>query len=162
MLQRVSETELAYLAGILDGEGTFTVYKTTAAYSALIAVASTSRELIDWLVVRFGGSISETPAPAGNRSASWQWQLREKAYIVALLPTVIPFLLIKRLHAQLFLKYCLEIQYSRRGRRISSEDAELRNAYCTIFADLNAVGKEASAKKAKVVQLLNSGGITLP
>lgn len=50
------ERDLAYLAGILDGEGCFSIGKSSKGYYNLrVDVVNTDRRLIEWLHVNFGG-----------------------------------------------------------------------------------------------------------
>lgn len=52
-----TETEAAYIAGIVDGEGS--IYSATTretAYPAIV-VAMTDRAVIDWLATRWGGTV---------------------------------------------------------------------------------------------------------
>lgn len=162
-LKRVAFTpeEIAYFAGILDGEGTFTIYHVGKVYSALISVASTSEELIEWLASRFAGG-SYRPVAIGNREQAVQWQLRFKPHLLVILPQVIPYLVIKKLQARLLLKYCLEFKDSRRGVPISEEIAATRDAYCSLFTALNSKGVGSNIKKASVLKLFESGGVSLP
>jgi hypothetical protein len=55
-----TSTDLAYLAGLLDGEGTLGVYGRTEKgrreYVVACVVANTSTTLMEWLVTKFGGS----------------------------------------------------------------------------------------------------------
>jgi hypothetical protein len=160
-----SGEDLAYLAGFIDGEGTITVYKVSGQngliYNALLAAASNSRAVLDWVQKAFGGSIYALKK-TGNREDGFQWMLKEKDELIALLPKLIPFLKIKELQARFLLKYCQEFKGAHRGAPVSAEDHELRMAYCTIFADLNARGKNSTAVKDAAARLVASNGISLP
>lgn len=157
--------ELAYLAGFLDGEGTFTVYKAVqtsgTVYSALISAAATDVDIITWLLQTFGGN-SYAPFCRGNRQQAYQWQLRRKELLVPLLEQLTPYLKIKQLQAKLLLKYCLLCYESTRGVKLSEEEIALRNSYCTLFGSLNSVGASASEAKREVVELFKTGEVSLP
>lgn len=157
----VSESELAYFAGVLDGEGTFAVYNSGGHYHSVVCFGSTSEELITWALSRFGGFSYDSPQ-TGNREDSKQWKLQSRTAISCLLPSIIPFLVVKHLHAQLLLKFCSQFENCSGGRRLTQEETELRNAYCTLFSSLNAVGTGSSDKKLEVVRLFASGGVLLP
>lgn len=73
-------TELAYLAGFFDGEGTIGVHKSGhgGKYSYFrMAVSNTNREIIQMFQDRFGGSVGEKrPEWASNRlqkKMMWTW-----------------------------------------------------------------------------------------
>lgn len=157
--------ELAYFAGLMDGEGTFTVYKTvdarTKVYNALISISLTSEEGIAWIVQRLGGN-TYRPEMHGNREAQTQWQLRDKGLLIELLRELIPFLVFKQIHARLLLKYCVEFQNARRGKKVSDEDIEIREAYCTIFSDLNSRGVGSTNKKKSVLAIIAQDDSVLP
>lgn len=152
---------IAYLAGFLDGEGTFTVYRSGNVYSALISAASTDKAQILWLQQTFSGNIY-SPTSEGNRVQSYQWQLRDKRTLIELIPQLIPYLRIKQLQAKLLLKYCQEYLDHPRGRMVTEEEHAVRGAYCVLLSDLNAVGRGADQRKAQVVELFASGEVSLP
>lgn len=76
-----SPTECAYLAGIIDGEGSIYIGKfignrRSPHYQTNIEVSNTSEELIDWLHSTFGGARSEyTPnqTPKNSRKKVYRW-----------------------------------------------------------------------------------------
>ncbi len=63
--QRPKESDYAYLAGILDGEGHVNARR--------IEVFSTDPELPAWLASRFGGAAYLGQSAHGNRRAIWRW-----------------------------------------------------------------------------------------
>jgi hypothetical protein len=160
-----SAAELAYLAGFLDGEGTFTVYKVkqpnTTVYNALISASQNSRPVLDWIHNTFGGKIFQLNK-TGNREVGYQWMLKEKFELIALLPQLFSYLKVKDLQARLLLKYCTEFKDSCRGHLVSQDDHELRTAYCGLFTDLNSVGKGSTELKAETLRLIVNSGISLP
>lgn len=51
-------TELAYMAGIIDGEGCISLYyNTKQQYACSLQVGSTSTELMSWIHERFPGLV---------------------------------------------------------------------------------------------------------
>ena len=60
-----TETDWAYIAAIMDGEGSFSITKATIkdrkgnpynAFDCKVMVSNTSKVLIDWILARFGGA----------------------------------------------------------------------------------------------------------
>ena len=55
-----TETELAYLAGLLDGEGHIAIRirrrKDKYTFDAILRVSNTSYELMQWVLTTFGGT----------------------------------------------------------------------------------------------------------
>jgi len=113
----ISETEAAYIAGIIDGEGTLTIRKKKPAakvshrpphYSVTFSVSNTEASLIHWLQNRCGGSVHYYENRCKNCRPYARWDLQTQQ-AVALLQQVIPYLLIKNEQAKLameFLAHC--------------------------------------------------------
>ena len=81
-MQVFGETEAAYLAGLIDGEGCFTASVSGKAVNAALELTGCDRALIDSLVATTGlGSVSTRPSK-GNARASHRW----KVSLVALRP----------------------------------------------------------------------------
>ena len=75
--KRISNTKLAYIAGILDGEGHFTTtYKSTKGeiYPYMrVAITNTDLALLKFLQECFGGVLNvKTPGPL-SRKPCWNW-----------------------------------------------------------------------------------------
>lgn len=56
--------KIAYLSGVIDGEGTITIMKNqqyqrnTIQFRVCLTVGNTNKELIEWIQSEFGGTIS--------------------------------------------------------------------------------------------------------
>lgn len=103
----VSIAEWSYLAGIVDGEGSFYVCydKRNDNYFLEMSVANTARSLIDWLKEHFGGTerLSGQSRRKGCPS-QWAWVVRgRKAEPIIL--RIFPCLVIKRRQADLALDF---------------------------------------------------------
>jgi len=95
------DSEAAYLAGILDGEGTISIGLASEP-TIFVKVSNTSLYLMAWLYERVGGAYS----PSSLRGATfrstkriYQWFLGGRA-AVNLIRRVAPFLTIKKSHTQ--------------------------------------------------------------
>lgn len=107
------EAELAYLAGIVDGEGSIFIAKNSArlqgSYTLRLSVTSTDRVLIDWIHARFGGNTCSQRKP--NRwSPAYHWRL-SGPHAKQLLEAIGPYLVIKRVKAD----WAIAFQQSRLG-----------------------------------------------
>jgi len=101
----VTLSETAYVAGIVDGEGTINIAraKTRKSYQVRMSVGSTSRRLVDYLLRTFGGN-STARKVLSNPKAKDQWCWYLNGYeAVTLLLEIRPFLVIKPLQANLVL-----------------------------------------------------------
>ena len=101
-LGRLTSTEKAYIAGIIDGEGCIGIYRTgggerkdAARLGLRLAVGSTNRELLEWLQETTGvGSICFHKACRSNQKDSWNWQVRGRQ-AVELLFSVCQYIRVK-------------------------------------------------------------------
>lgn len=89
-----NEIELAWLAGIVDGEGTITLvrHNRNKFRSPVISVASTTYELLlEVQRIAGGGSISSKKVYATHHKPSWTWALQRRKAL-ALIEALIPYL----------------------------------------------------------------------
>ena len=102
----LTNVQLAYIAGIIDGEGTISVRTIHQKWKPTIRVSSTSRELIDWLT----STVVAPATPVQVRKASehqalcYIWMI----YGLSHLPTyeaLEPYLVIKQRHMQLLIEF---------------------------------------------------------
>ncbi|MBI5650509.1 MAG: LAGLIDADG family homing endonuclease [Chloroflexi bacterium] len=94
---KLCDTESAYAAGILDGEGSiqFTRNRRARLPSPTVSISSTDRELLEWFRVRCGGSIIRKRVYAPHHSPSYDWKLTDRKAL-QFLKIVRPFLVIRR------------------------------------------------------------------
>ena len=114
----VSDNELAYTAGIVDGEGCIGIYETkrsgrVAGLYSVVTVTNTNLILLDWLVSRFGGTYNIHNRVEGQKT-SFVWRLysRQAANFIE---QILPHLRLKWEQAEIVLK--LEsMKYSRNDK----------------------------------------------
>ena len=73
----MKEIDLAYIAGIIDGEGSIMLMKTHSTdkfKSPKVSVTSTSFELIDFLQSKFPGTISNQKVYKSHHKPSKIWK----------------------------------------------------------------------------------------
>jgi hypothetical protein len=110
----VIETQIAYLAGIIDGEGCFYIghtkqgkYGSGYQWHSLLKITSCDECLILWLENTFGGSKDSryrwTSKKAFTRPV-FNWQASGEM-LDFLLPKVKEFLVIKKPHCEVMIKY---------------------------------------------------------
>lgn len=122
----MKKEELAYSAGLFDGEGCVSIERMGGKqtktwkrkyYRLVVDVVSTSFDLVKFLHKRFGGSIFEYNS--AKRCSTWK-----KAYRWRLGPTeaenflrkLLPYLIYKKKHAELALRYREEITHRKKFR----------------------------------------------
>ena len=104
--------DLAYIAGLVDGEGTITIRNTCGSWRAKqkwmasISVANTNSELMDWLNGKLGGPSArvETIPHKGNRVVSYQFKMLGLGFL-PLYKKLLPYLIIKRERAKLAIQW---------------------------------------------------------
>lgn len=101
----VEEIDYAYLAGIVDGEGTIAIIKNkkskrntyrTDSYRLQLVVTNTNGDLMEWLITNFGGAASPHKGDKRNpNSKRWfAWHLHGLKAI-KILTKIEPYLIIK-------------------------------------------------------------------
>lgn len=74
----LEESDINYIAGLIDGEGTITItrkYKTSKFRMPVISCSSTTIELLEYLQSKLGGSISKHKVYKDNHLQSWSWKI---------------------------------------------------------------------------------------
>ena len=101
--------DLAYLAGILDGEGSICITRTKpkglykhSRYTLAINITNTNEWLIRWIDFNFKGTINRTRLP--SRRDCWRWQVHSSK-AVEFLRLLLPYLKIKKPQAELALMF---------------------------------------------------------
>jgi hypothetical protein len=97
------ESELGYLAAIIDGEGTISLHRGKRD-QVFVTVANTDLALIDWLDA-IGGRVRRLKPVRltnnlGFRKPAYVWAIVARLEVEALLRAVEPFMIIKRQKAQ--------------------------------------------------------------
>jgi len=105
--------ELAYLAGIIDGEGSiyignFSSNPKTGAlyYQTNMEVTNTDEDLIKWLLKTFGGRSNKYTAkqtPKNSRKPVFRW-IAAGELLTKLCHEILPYLVIKRHQCEIMIK----------------------------------------------------------
>ena len=134
---RITHTvaERAYLAGIVDGEGSIQVrlrgVKGGTAlrpgqFTLVVQVVNTSKPLIDWLVATWGGAVGFSPENREeNRKGKYTWTIAANNAL-ALLDEIMEFMVIKRRQCVLGRRFQRWAQGAGRPRTEKIERLHLR------------------------------------
>lgn len=109
----IAPTDLAYLAGMIDGDGYITIHRSVRKgkvyHAPMIGIAGTRREPHDLAASLFGGEVHRyVPANTRHR-AQFQW-CRQGASAVPAIEGVMPYLRIKGAQAFLALELWNHVQ----------------------------------------------------
>lgn len=135
-------SELAYLAGMVDGDGSITLHMRAAGSLRLrLYVGNTNEALIHWLHEHFGGDISlNVHRGSGTWDATKHKQMHhwriERDAAVELLSALIPFLLVKRAVAEV----AIEAWGNRQPTDRSERTRPMRGEYVNRIHELNRKG----------------------
>jgi hypothetical protein len=88
------ETKKAYLAGIIDGEGSI-IFLNGRVDRPLILVTNTNPELIEWIKNTFGGLVY-SHKQSKPRKTKLEWKVYSIDGCLRILESVFPYLIIKR------------------------------------------------------------------
>lgn len=104
-MNSMSQTEAAYVAGLLDGEGCFSVFqKKDGAVGLSLSLYMTNREVMDAVKKYTGTTCNILPIKGReNRKDQWLWKpsLSEAKVLVE---QILPYLIVKRRNAELFIE----------------------------------------------------------
>lgn len=127
-MARWSDTQLAYLAGILDGEGYIGLVAQGNIMRPKVVVKMSTAPVIEWLHTVFGASVWETKTPYGINQ---NWEMNKVAEIEELLEAVLPYMILKREHVELLLAFSKTSKYP--GSRVCPEVRAIReNMYVAL------------------------------
>ena len=84
----------AYVAGIIDGEGTITLSRQRANEfkCPVVSVSSTTIEFLEYLKLHYGGCISKQKIYKEHHKQSWSWKV-ERSACYKILNDIKPYLL---------------------------------------------------------------------
>ena len=101
----LEEVEKAYIACIVDGEGTVSLTKhhKNETPCPIVSVANTNLQLLEWLKARLGGVIISKKKSKPHHKQSYAWYIRQDSAI-RFLNEIKRYLRIKRQQAELITK----------------------------------------------------------
>lgn len=139
--------KLAYLAGIIDGEGSIMLWrskidpKRRGQFNLRVNVSNTSKALIEWLYNNFGGRFHEMNSPSRVKNTHWKkqyiWEVN-RPDMLKFLNDIHEFLVIKREHCEIAIKF--RQTFSKRERNLTEETFNIRLKLYEKMIHLNSRG----------------------
>jgi len=134
----VKKTDLAYTAGIMDGEGSIGIARHKSksckrGYTLELSVQVTSSDewLCQWLKFAFGGSLSHSINNAGN--PMWHWIIVARK-ASEFLKAISPYLRLKRPQAEI----AIQFQDAKRHRQSKTdEEAAIEEAQRIVLQQMH-------------------------
>lgn len=143
-LSNLTQSELGYLAGLIDGEGTITIslnskrtsiYQRTRLLQPMVSICNTNHAIVDWLSIRLPFVICKQRYDDSKKDT---YALKLSGYkIESLLRTVLPYLVAKKRQAELILEFLQSRTSSQRKSKYSDREIEIVNE----IRALNGKGK---------------------
>ena len=114
----LTEFELGYICGFIDGEGTITIFKRgkrSGTFRPTIHIANTNLEVLEWIrrILNLGYIYGAVKKVGKRQKTVWCLYIMAQAEIYALLKRVTPHLILKKRQAEL-VKQFLEIRMQSR------------------------------------------------
>lgn len=166
MKQDNQREDIAYLAGLIDGEGTIAIYPTKEKwgikYQVLISFVNTNRTVVK-MVAKFIGTETifiHDPSKSGfqNRLLCYKCKIVGTVKPLEPLLKLLPYLIIKRRQAQLAIELCQNMKRSNPTRtalgkhRIPAEETQWRkNLYNTYKAIAHPQRLNRTTSKDEVI-----------
>jgi len=149
------QATLAYIAGIIDGEGTIRIHKSkpyiknkhkNCSYAAGISIGMVEKRIPILLQEVFGGSVFEECVP--EKRSIWRWQVSGRLSVYKILEELAPYLILKQEHAYTVMEFCEDwhTPFSRQ-QGLSSWELQRREDAYQRLRKLNAVGAAATTKQ---------------
>jgi hypothetical protein len=139
-----NKEQLAYLSGIIDGEGTIYVSKRLHRglddYWPRIQIVNTNKPMMEYIHKTFGGLLYEKNR--SKHSKKWRTQyewVTNRTLMDIILPLVIPYLICKKPQAELMIQFRNTFQKNTKYR-VSQETLNLRIGFFHQMQSLNKRG----------------------
>lgn len=132
-IESCSDTDLAWLAGIIDGEGCLTVTKSGDYLSVLVKITMTHLPTMEEISKMVGNDVQLEPT-GGNRKTAYRVCVGARRAAV-IIRAVRPYLRTKAEHADILLEFASTL-----GGRVSNEDKAKRRLLADKIKKLNVRG----------------------
>lgn len=155
-MNNINATELSYIAGLMDGDGSFSLCKKiedekrSPLYYPLIQVSTTYYDVIDLLYNNFGGTIGTRATYIDGRNIkhreSKHWKLEKAPKCIPFLKSMVPYIIGKRKQVDLLIKYIEQNPFVRGSNKLSQDILREREKIYLKMQQLNAEHHEYSLK----------------
>jgi hypothetical protein len=112
-----AQSNAAYLAGFMDGEGSFSIVKTyqikqrvdgskvkNIRYHLHVKITNTNKTVLDWIVEHFGGQLSNKKQ-VREWKPKWDLTITGNASMERFILAIMPYLIVKKKQAQTALDF---------------------------------------------------------
>ncbi len=143
------DIDLAYMAGIIDGEGCFFISKVpkkdgdgyiSEHYRGLLKIDNTEKILMEWLTITFSGTNSASTRTTSSRRFErevFSW-VATGDRLLDLCEQILPYLTIKKKHCENMIKFRNTYTNSLGSNKISEENLAIRQICLEASRKLNS------------------------
>ena len=101
----MSKLTAAYVAGLVDGEGSLGIQKEDRKYQARIRVCMTDEFIIKWLYESFGGYFSTRTFNNDKWKTAYEWDIHSNRLVKPFLDKIYPYLRVKKKQAEVIKEF---------------------------------------------------------
>lgn len=134
----MKKTDLAYFAGLFDGEGCISIdkdYKGKVYLTLSCRVAMTNLWVLQALKFAFGGSVRSVKKQKNHWKQAWIWRVSAQLAL-SFLEQILPYLKLKKPEAEIAIKFA-RAKMGRQGkRRLSDEQIAVAQAQQILVQNL--------------------------
>ena len=142
-------TDLAYMAGIVDGEGCFFMAIVpkrkgdgyiSEHFRGLLKISNTDKKLIDWIMDTFQGSQSSVKRLTSTRRFErdvYDW-ISTGDRLLDISEQILPYLVIKKRHCEVMIKFRKTYVEKLGSHRLSDESIRVRHECLNEIRNLNS------------------------
>jgi len=139
-----TKTQLAYFAGIIDGEGCICIYarthkNKTIDYFPRLQMMNTSKELLEWVTSNIGGMVVTRLSKNPKWKTRYEWYT-QRHLMDKIAPAILPYIVIKKRQIEILIEFrnTFNIHYGSKG--VPEEVYKTRHNLITQLKSLNKRG----------------------
>ena len=162
--RNLTETSLAYAAGLIDADGSIYISKCIrkdgyTSYDPTLMVRSTHLPTIKWLISKFGGTYDKTVWKDKNHKDYYRWKFSSDVHAARFLDKILPYIWIKKNQAFLLKDY-----YSLNGNQNKQKREELYtkvselNQNSSLTTNMSRLPLESKARQAYFAGMFDGEG----
>jgi hypothetical protein len=141
-----TETDFAWAAGFIDGEGCLFAYRRANGYQAGLTVTGTDVTVLERLAGIIGGRVTPKTRTNARWAQAYQVQIHAAAHLAELLPRLMPYLTAKYDEAELLLEFSRSVG----GHGVRVVDARRRDEIVAAMSDLKGTSGNRGRRAASV------------
>lgn len=145
----MKETDLAYFAGLLDGEGCIVIVAVKHSYGieykARILVVNTDRKMIEWCVEKFNGFLHQRRFRNKKWKDCFSWHRGIAKKDEEWLRSLLPYMITKKERVQLLIDYLQTVSEKRTKRNLPPEVFAERKRIKEKITELNDSGRSSGS-----------------